>query len=363
MSTLVRWSAVVAGLFYVAAGGASSKDIAAPVAKDAVEALLSRLDGIAHDSEMTTAKKAVVASEEIGTFNQQHKGQSLTVRLKIQDVVPYGEGYYVTANTPDLTLVQFPTGKFHVNLSKTEVLSVNKECVLAITGIASAAVQPPVRARSSILEPGSIVAFPLRASTSCWICLENVSYRVETVTTVPETLKPGVLSAEDLSILEPAGLPKRTASKVALLDKTKTDQTRNVDDIKSFFLKGIASDQHSYGSKKTVPMAKTGSGSVSGPAAGAAVTAGTGSRSGAARGRHNRIYSKEELIHKFGNPSSTTSVMSEETWTYKCRDGVVRVHFRQLGYGGNSSSTAPEKVKLEIKSVDSSSTLPKHDVR
>lgn len=351
---LIRCGAIVACLFYVAAGVASSKDITASMPRESLDSLLTRLDGISRDHEMTTAKKAIVASEEIDKFNQQHKGQSLTVRLKIQDVVPYGQGHYVTANSPDLSMVQFPTTKFLVHLSKTEVMAITKDSVLVVTGVVRATNQPPVRPRSNILEPLGSVAFPLRANSGQWICLDSSSYRVETVATAIEKIKPAEpLSAEDLAMLEPPGLPSKssgkTASKVTLVDKTKTDQTRGVEQIRAFFLKGIVEDPHSYGSRKTGPMTKTPSGS--------------GSSYGSAHGRHNRIYTREELIHKLGNPSSSTSVLAEETWTYKCMDGVVRVRFKQLGRGSGASSAVSEKTKLEIKSVDTLPASFRHDDR
>ena len=91
---------------------------AAGVPKNAIDALLSRLDNISHDPDMTTAKKAIVAADAIEKFNQQYKGKSLTVRLKVQDVVPYGQGHCLTANRPDLDGVQFYTGKFQTSLSE-----------------------------------------------------------------------------------------------------------------------------------------------------------------------------------------------------------------------------------------------------
>ena len=106
--------------------------------KNAIDALLTRLDDISRDRDMTTAKKAVVAAEAMEKFNQQYKGKPLTVRLKVQDVVPYDQGHYLTANRPDLDGVQFYTGKFQSKLSSAEVLSVTKDSVLAVTGMVSA---------------------------------------------------------------------------------------------------------------------------------------------------------------------------------------------------------------------------------
>ena len=160
MATIVRSAAVVIGLFLVAAAIAAEEN-AAVVPKTAIDALLTRLDAISHDPDMTTAKKTIVAADVTEKFNRQYKGKSLTVRLKVQDVVPYAQGHYLTANRPDLDSVQFYTSKFHANLSNAEVMSVAKDSVLAVTGMVSV-MNKPLRISSDILKPGGSVAFPLR---------------------------------------------------------------------------------------------------------------------------------------------------------------------------------------------------------
>ena len=145
------------------AAGIAAENNAAVVPKNAIDALLTRLDNIGHDPDMTTAKKAIVAADAMEKFNQQYKGKPLTVRLKIQDVVPYAQGHYLTASHPDLDGVQFYTGKFQTNLSNAEVMSVTKDSVLVVTGMSAPANQPQSHVRSAdILKPGSSIAFPLR---------------------------------------------------------------------------------------------------------------------------------------------------------------------------------------------------------
>ena len=138
------------GLFVVAAGIAARTPPPRP--KDAIDSLTTRLDNISRDPDMTTAKKAIVAADAMEKFNKQYKGKPLTVRLKVQDVVPYDQGHYLTANRPDLDGVQFNAGKFQINLSNAEVMSVNKDSVLAVTGMVSAGNQPQA-ARQVVRRP------------------------------------------------------------------------------------------------------------------------------------------------------------------------------------------------------------------
>ena len=217
MATIVRCGAAVIGLFVVAAGIAAERN-AAVVPKNAIDALLTRLDKISRDPDMTTAKKAVVAAEAMEKFNQQYKGKPLTVRLKIQDVVPYAQGHYLTANRPDLDGVQFYTGKFQANLSKAEVMSVAKDSVLAVTGMvsatqsAAAAHQRPTSSNRAAASP-----FPC-ANPACRICLDNVSYQLEAAPkTRPDALPAAASPASDFPLLA-AG---ETTGGNALADKAK----------------------------------------------------------------------------------------------------------------------------------------------
>ena len=79
-------------------------------------------------------------------------------------------------------------------------------------------------------------------------------------------------------------------------------------------------------------------------------------RPGTAKVKHNRIYTAAEIIQKFGSPSSRTSTATLEQWAFKCKDGVVHVHFTQVGYARSSSTSKSETLRLEVKSVDSSSS-------
>ena len=359
MATILRCGAAVIGLFVMAAGVAAEKN-AAVAPKSAIDALLTRLDKISRDPDMTTAKKAVVAAEAMERFNQQYKGMSLTVRLKIQDVVPYAQGHYLTANRPDLDGVQFYTGKFQASLSKVEVMSLAKESVLAVTGMVSAGNQPPPRVRSDILKPGDSVVFPLRANSACRIRLDNVSYQIEVAPkTRPDALPAAASPARDFPLLATS----ETTDGDTLADKAKTEQVRSVDDVKSFFLKGIVQAQHPYGSKNTGAAGNGGTGQSSGIEHTPRLRLGPSSGSGSAKVKHNRIYTATEIIQKFGNPSSRTSATTSEHWVYKCKDGVVHVHFTQVGYAGSSSASKSEKLRLEVKSVDSTSSRSAGDSR
>jgi len=340
MAAIIRCGVPVIGLFVAAAGVAAENTAVSP--KNAIDALLTQLNTISHDRDMTTAKKAIVTAEAVEEFNQQYKGKPLTVRLKIQDVVPYDQGHYLTANRPDLDGVQFYTGKFQTNLSNAEVMSVTKDSILVVTGMVSATNQSQSHIRSSgILKQGSSIAFPLRANPACQICLDNVSYQLEAASKTKSDAKPASASGGNT----PA-------------DKLQNEQLRSVDDVKLFFLKGMLQAQHQYGNTNTGANGKDGTGqspsSKIRPSSGYSSNSGSGS--GSAKVKHNRIYTSTEIIRKFGNPSSRTSKATSEEWVYKCHDGVVHVHFTQVGYARSSSTSKSETLRLEVKSVDSSSS-------
>ena len=96
---------------------------------------------------------------------------------------------------------------------------------------------------------------------------------------------------------------------------------------------------------------------------GSGANSGSSADSGSTKVKHNRIYTATEIIQKFGNPSSRTSTTTTEHWVYKCKDGVVHVHFTQIGYVASSSTSKSEKLRLEIKSVDSTSSRSANDSR
>jgi len=321
---------------------------------------LTRLNGISRDADMTTAQKTVVAADVIEKFNQQYKGRPLTVRLKIQDVVPSAQGHYLTANRPDLDGVQFYMGKFQTKLSDTEVMSVTKESVLVVTGLVSASTQPQSRIRSEILKPGSSIAFPLHASPPSLICLENISYQLDIAPkTRPEAFSAAASPASGSSFVA-SGKSTGTTGSSTLADTLKSEQLRSVDDVKLFFLKGILQSSHQNGSTSTGTTGKAGTGQTTGSYSrpGSGYDSGSSSGSGSAKVKHNRIYTAAELIQKFGKPSSRTSSATSEQWAYKCKDGVVHVHFTEVGvaYARSSSPSKSDTLRLEVKSVDSSST-------
>ena len=202
MATIVRSAAALTAVFVVAAGIAAENNTSV-VPKNAIDALLTRLDKISRDADMTTAKKAFVAADAVQKFNQQYKGKTLTVRLKIQDVVPHGQGYYLTANRPDLDGVQFYASKFQANLSKTDVMSVTKESVLAVTGRSARAVSRRRNSCPAFSSRGAASPFP--CANSAWrICLDNVAYQLEAAPkTKADVPSAAAASASDFPLLTP----------------------------------------------------------------------------------------------------------------------------------------------------------------
>ena len=342
MSKLVAWASVL-GLLLMAAGNGWADD-QAESPKIAVDGLLSRLDKIAHDAAMTSAKRAMLAAGEVQKFNQQYKGKPLSLRLKIQDVVPYAKGSYVSAGNPDLAFVQFRTAMFQINLPIAEAAAIGRDSVLLVSGTVSAATEPRPRGSSSVLEPGAAISFPSRANASYRIWLDNASWQVEHAKAAEAAGSEGK-SADDKTAPADAPtaedslvMPSTPGHKHAGADKLKNEETRSMDDLKSFFLKGITAGQL-YGSKTTNP-------GTMGSAAGSASGAGSG------RGKHNHVYLADELIHKFGEPATRSSAGTTETWILKCKDGAVRVRFAQIF---NVAGASASKLRLEITSVDSAS--------
>jgi hypothetical protein len=354
MTTIVRWGTVASALFVAAAAVAAERTAAVP--RDAVEGLLTRLDTISHDADMMTAKKAIVAAEAVEKFNQQYKGKPLTIRLKIQDVVPNAQGHCLTANRPDYDGIPSFTGKFQASLSNTEVMSITKESVLAVTGMVSAAHQSLGRSRSEILKQGSSVVFPLHSNPPSQICLDAISYQLEVTPKSRSSALPANASRTGES---PSPVSERPSGDVTFAEKLKNEHLRSVDDIKAFFLKGIHTS-HQDSSKTpattatghvvTTPSSRTNTRPA--PAYGTPAT----SSDSTTKVKHNHIYTTVEIIQKFGSPSVRTSATTLEHWTFKCKDGVVHVHFTQAGYINSSSPTKSDTLKLEIKSVDSSSS-------
>ena len=343
MSKLVAWASLL-GLLLMAAGTGWADD-QAESPKIAVDALLSRLDKIAHDAAMTSAKRAMLAAGEVQKFNQQYKGKPLSLRLKIQDVVPYAKGSYVSAGNPDLAFVQFRTAMFQINLPIAEAAAIGRDSVLLLSGAVSAATEPRPRAISSVLEPGAAISFPSRANASYRIWLDNASWQVEHAKAAEGAGSEGK-SAEDKTAPADAPtaddslvMPSTPGHKHAGADKLKNEETRSMDDLKAFFLKGITASQL-YGSKTTNNPGTMGS--ASGSASGA----------GSGRAKHNHVYLADELIHRFGEPATRSSAGTTETWVFKCKDGAVRVRFVQIF---NVAGASASKLRLEIASVDSAS--------
>jgi hypothetical protein len=337
----------------IAAGSAPGEERAA-TPKSAVEALLSRLDAISHDAEMTSAKRAVASAGEMEKFNQQYKGKQLSVRLAIQDVVPYAKGSYVSAGNPDLAMVQFRAAMFQIHLPIAEAANIGRDSVLVVTGTLSGTTQPRRGALASVLEAGTTISFPSRANSNYRICLDNASWQVEHAKAAAEKsseskTESASSTAEDDSLDMPTPRGKHSRK-----ERTDSPETRTVDDLKAFFLKGIAPSQFSQGAKtaNTPGRMGTAAGIATGP--GSAVGSKTGSGSG--KVKHNHIYTADDLLHRFGEPASrTTNKDLTETWTFKCKDGTVHVRFNVAGYAGGASESGSKKLRLEVTSVDAQS--------
>jgi hypothetical protein len=215
----------------------------------------------------------------------------------------------------------------------------------------SVSTQPRRGAIPSVLEPGAAISFPSRANSNYRIYLENASWEVEHGKAAEET-NPGSKTAEDKTATAdaPAGedsldMPSTTRKHShSHADRAGSAESRGVDDIKSFFLKGIVPGQNLYGSKTGNTLGTTRPGAGSGQA--------SGSGTGSGKVKHNHVYVAEQLIQKFGQPTTRDSKDTTETWTFKCKDGVVRVRFTQIF---NVAGASASKLRLEITSVDSQS--------
>jgi hypothetical protein len=349
------------GLLLIAAGSAPGDERAA-TPKSAVEALLARLDAISHDAEMTSAKRAMASAAEVEKFNQQYKGKQLSVRLAIQDVVPYAKGSYVSAGSPDLAMVQFRTAMFQIHLPIAEAAAIGRDSVLVVTGTLSGTTQPRRGALASVLEPGTSISFPSRANSNYRICLDNASWQVEHAKAAAEKSSESKTAAADTPA-EEEGLDMPTPhGKHSRKERTDSPETRTVDDLKAFFLKGIAPSQFSQGAKTANTPGRLGTGTGTGTGIGTGIGTGAGSKTGAgsAKVKHNHIYTADDLLRRFGEPvSRTTNKDMTESWTFKCKDGTVHVRFNVAGYAGGASESGSKKLRLKVTSVDAQSgTVP-----
>ncbi len=267
MSKLVP-SVSLLGLLLAAATSAPGDDRTA-TPKGAVDALLTRLDTIGHDANTTSAKRAMLAAGEVEKFNQRYKGKQLSVRLKIQDVVPYAKGSYVSAGNPDLALVQFRTTMFQINLPIAEAAAIGKDSVLVVSGTLSGATEPRRGAISSVLEPGAAVSFPSRANFNYRIWLDNASWQVEHSKAAEEKSTGGKSTAdktaEDTTATADApaegdglDMPNTTRRKHSPADRAQSAETRSVDELKSFSSRESFQGKISMGARPATPWGQRG---------------------------------------------------------------------------------------------------------
>ena len=165
----------------------------------------------------------------------------------------------------------------------------------------------------------------------------------------------GPASATSPSSLFASG---KTADGTTLADKLKSEELRSMDDVKSFFLRGIVQPKHPSASQNMGTAGKAGMGQTYG--SNTRSGSGYGSPSGSdvqpVKVRHNRIYTDCR-----NHPEVRQSVFSLQRDNFGAmglqirKDGVVHVHFTQVGYAGSSATSRSETLRLEVKSVDSSS--------
>jgi len=113
-----------------------------------------------------------------------------------------------------------------------------------------------------------------------------------------------------------AGAVDEGEAEPAPLPRMKDPALRTMDDVKSFFLRGIVAN----GPRRS--PAKNG------------------------RPKQNRIYTVGELKAKFGEPQDRKQGVNE-AWTFQCADGKVFVSFTAKGYGGYSGPGAENRLRLQ----------------
>ena len=204
----------------------------------------------------------------------------------------------------------------------------------------------------------------VRGNANYKICLDNVSWLVTSGKTAEDAAAPtpsagAPLAGEPLPVEplpdDPSALARK---KIATADRLKDELARGVDDIKAFFYKGIAASAHSHANKQPSPGVTASPGpawnSASGPTPRSALAwSQCHPRQAEAQSRLHGGRADPEVRR---TRRARTSTMTTEEWTFKCRDGVVHVQFKQVGYSGSSSSSASEKLRLEVTSIDSSSS-------
>ena len=108
MTALLRCGVALAVLFLASPGGTDDKPAAGPLAKSAMEGLLTRLDKINRDPAMTSAKKALVSANEIDKFHQQYPGACSRSGSRSRTSLPRPRDTILRRADPDLALVQCP---------------------------------------------------------------------------------------------------------------------------------------------------------------------------------------------------------------------------------------------------------------
>ena len=288
--------------------------------KNAVDALLTRLDSIGHDPDMTTAKKAIVAAEAMEKFNQQYKGKPLTVRLKIHGCRPLCPGAL-----PDGEPSQ--SGRRPILHEQVPDQPVQHRSHVGHQGQRTGGDGPGERQQLSRKPHSQVRTSSSRAAASPSPCARTrLAGSVWTTSHISLTLRPGPAwmppngpaSATSPSSLFASG---KTANGTTLADKLKSEKLRSMDDVKSFFLRGIVQPKHPSASQNMGTAGKAGMGQTYG--SNTRSGSGYGSPSGSARpARQGQAQSY--LYDCRNHPEVRQSVFwlratTSEQWVYKIR--------------------------------------------
>ena len=116
-------------------------------------------------------------------------------------------------------------------------------------------------------------------------------------------------------------------AKPETIPRLKDPSVRTMDEVKSFFQRGIAVFKATPKSSSKYPST--------------------------VKRKQNRIYTFGELVTKFGEPDNRGRINggTAENWTYDCRDGQCFVTFQTKGYGGATGDKVDNALRLQLERV------------
>ena len=178
MANFVRCGVTLIGLLVVAGGRAEDERATAPVSK-----AVGLFGAVGKDRPQRRHDGEEESDHVVGRDGQvQSTKQGKVVDRPAQDsgCDPLHQGYYVTASTPDLDMVQFPPTKFQVKLSQAEVMALSKEASWW-SRARSAARSSPTLAPTSSSPAAALPSHRVRTRiTGCaWITFPIGSKRME----------------------------------------------------------------------------------------------------------------------------------------------------------------------------------------